>query len=230
MTERAAIFDMDGLLIDSEPLWRIGEIAVFAGVGLELDEAMCRQTMGMRIDEAVDYWYGRHPWQGKSRAQVGREIIEAVGTAVAESGEPMPGVREVLALFRDAGWRIGLASSSPPALIRAVVGRLDIEDYFAVLCSAADEEFGKPHPGVYLSAARALGVAPGACLAFEDSVAGVESARAAGMTVVAVPEAALRGDPRLHGAHAELASLRDFSPALLAELTGRRGACPPSER
>ena len=73
--ERAIVFDMDGVMIDSEPLWRRAEVACLGDVGLELDESDCTQTTGLRIDEAVGYWYERQPWTGSSVQEVAEKIV-----------------------------------------------------------------------------------------------------------------------------------------------------------
>lgn len=219
---KVAIFDMDGLLIDSEPLWRQAERRVFRTVGVDLTDAMCHETQGLRSDEVVAYWYRRFPWTGKSRERVGAELIEAVIRLIVDAGEALPGVYDALSALRVSGLRLGLASSSPPRLIEAVVRKLGIEHCFAAMCSAVDHERGKPDPAVYLAAASRLEVAPAECVAFEDSVPGVRSAKAAGMRVVAVPAPSQYADPAFDIADWKLHSLADFSPALL-----RESACKP---
>lgn len=215
---KAAIFDMDGLLIDSEPLWRVAEQQVFARVGLELTDTMCRQTMGLRTDEVVAYWHQRHPWDEPPPEQIEAAIIDRVEALIRQRGSALPGVYELLGDLADTGCRLALASSSPPVLIEAVLERLGIADRFELCCSAADERRGKPHPAVYLTTARRLGIAPRHCVALEDSMAGVRSARAAGMGVVAVPAAESLDDPRFAEADLVVGSLRELSPAVLASI------------
>lgn len=212
---------MDGLLIDSEPFWRQAERQVFASVGVSLSDADCRRTQGMRTDEVVAYWYRQTPWQGKSCETVRVEVIEAVIALVEQRGEALPGVYQALERVRGGGLRLALASSSPHELIRAVVHRLGLDGCFEALCSAVDHPRGKPDPAVYLEAAERLGVAPGRCLAFEDSVAGVRAARAAGMAVVAVPETSLYERPDFALADLKLASLEHFTGQALEALAGR---------
>lgn len=183
----AVIFDMDGVLIDSEPLWRQAERDVFRGVGIELTEANCRQTMGLRTSEVVGYWYERQPWSPADLPALARRIDSRVSELIESVGEPLPGAKELPARLRAEGFRVGLATSSAHVIIDAVLHRLGLEGDFEVRCSALDDPRGKPAPDVYLRAASDLGVAPSRCLAVEDSVAGVRSARAAGMFVVAIP-------------------------------------------
>lgn len=214
----AVIFDMDGLLIDSEPLWHRAEQRVFAPLGLALTTEMCLRTTGVRIDAVVRYWYRRHPWKGRSLEQVADDIVAEVHQLALTEGQALPGVRETLELLRATGLPLALASSSPLSLIEAVVDKLNIAEYFSLLCSAADENHGKPHPAVYLRTARQLGVAPQACLAFEDSFPGVIAAKAADMRVVAVPGQLQFAEPRFAAADLKLASLRDFTPEVLERL------------
>ena len=195
MTDRALVFDMDGVLIDSEPLWRRAEVACFGEVGLALEERDCRETMGLRIDEACAYWFERAPWTGPSVHDVALRIVDRMATLVAAEGEPMPGARRAIEAAQDEGFRLALASSSPMRLIEAVLDRFGWRDAFEVLRSAEDEARGKPAPDVYVATIRALELAPERAIAIEDSANGVRSARAAGLRCIAVPEAAARHDP-----------------------------------
>ena len=208
---KAAIFDMDGLIIDSEPLWRLAERAAFAGVGLDLTDDDCRRTTGLRSDEVIGYWFARHPWAGISQEEVVRDLEIRVADLISVRGAALPGVRDAIECLRDAGLRLALASSSSHDLIRVVLAALGMEDTFEVLSSGADEVRGKPDPAVYLTTVRRLGLPAGECLAFEDSTAGVQAAHAAGLFVVAVPAAADFDDPRFDRADLKLHSLVDFT-------------------
>ncbi len=212
---KAAIFDMDGLIIDSEPLWRFAERTAFARVCLELSDDDCRRTTGLRSDEVVEFWYVRHPWNGVGRDDVVRDLESRVADLISSRGQPMPGVERTLDLLRGAGVRLGLASSSSHELIGVVLATLGLNDAFEVICSGADEERGKPDPAVYLTAIRRLGIEAADGVAFEDSVAGVKAAHAAGLFVIAVPAAADFDDPGFAVADLKLASLEDFRLQIL---------------
>ena len=209
---------MDGLLIDTEPIWRRVEIEIFGRLGLHLTEEQCMQTMGVRVAQVVELWYSRDPWEGPTTAEVTAQIAGGVIAHVLAEGEPMPGVMAALETVRAAGLPIAIASSSSEELIRAVMRRLGIERYVQAICSADDEAEGKPHPAVYLRAAERLGVPPVECVALEDSPNGVLAAKAAGMYCIAVPDRFLAGDPRMNAADARLSSLEEFTPALLRDL------------
>ncbi|MEA2527966.1 MAG: mannitol-/sugar-/sorbitol-6-/2-deoxyglucose-6-phosphatase [Thermomicrobiales bacterium] len=212
---RAVIFDMDGLLIDSEPLWRIAEIEVFTAIGVPLTEELALTTMGLRTDEVVEHWFARCPWQGPTHKEVEARIDSRVIELVRERAAPLPGVHAVVSLLTVLGLPLAIASSSSSELIAAVVEQIGLRDSFQVLQSAEHEPYGKPHPGVYIAAARALGIAPTDCLAFEDSANGVLAAKAARMRCIAVPEPAVRDDRRFCIADAILTSLTEFHPEQL---------------
>lgn len=207
----AVIFDMDGVLIDSEPLWREAEILVFRKVGINLDEEMCLQTTGLRTDETVGHWYRYKPWSGKSREQVGLEIEETVCDIVEMKGVPAPGVHKIIEFFNHAGIPKALASSSSPVVIDRVLGKLGLRDEFKIIYSAAHEEFGKPHPAVYITTAKRMGFIPVNCLAIEDSLAGLIAAKSAKMRTVVIPEESNRNNPRFTIADVRLNSLEEFS-------------------
>lgn len=207
---RAAIFDMDGLLIDSEPHWQDAEIEVFNALGVPLDREMCRGTMGMRIDEVVCHWHRAHPWTGASMDEVRDRVLGAVAARVQRIAVALPGAVALVRSLRDRGVPLAVASSSPRALIDVALARIELDDAFPVRCSAMDEARGKPDPSVFLSAARALGVEPDGCVVFEDSVAGVAAARSAGMRVVAVPAAEQWHEPGFERADLKLSSLAAF--------------------
>ncbi len=201
---------MDGLLIDSEPLWLRAEQLVFATVGIELTPHMGKETTGVRIDEVVRLRHAEQPWTTKSLAQVEAEILAEVERLATTEGRALPGVYEVLEACARTDCKIALASSSPMRMINAVIRHLGLMQYFSVVCSAADEQHGKPHPAVYLTTAARMGVAPQSCLAFEDSVPGVLAARAADMQVVAVPDEHHFEREEYSAAQLKLHSLADF--------------------
>lgn len=213
----AVIFDMDGVLIDSEPLWRDAEVAVLTTVGVPIDDEAAKATTGLRFDEVVGQWYARHPWPGPTQAEIGGRIVAGLVRLVHERGTAMPGALAAVDTLAAAGYPLAIASSSPSEVIAAIVGRLGIGDRFAVLQSAEHEPYGKPHPAVYIEAARRLGVAPTRCLAIEDSPNGVIAAKAARMRCVAVPDPHLRADRRFLAADAALPSLTDLSVEVLRD-------------
>lgn len=202
---------MDGLLLDSEPLWKEAEVAVFRSVGVPLTKELCRETVGVRLDGVVRHWYGKYPWQHESFESVEARVLAAVSRLIEERGRLMPGVSETIEALRAENYALAVASSSPMQLMRTALEKLEIIDFFSVLHSAEFEERGKPDPAVYLSAIGQLGVDPEHCIAFEDSVIGVRAAKGAGARVIAVPDPADISNPGFAAADVVLASLTDFS-------------------
>lgn len=215
----AAIFDMDGLLIDSEPLWEAAEMVLFPELGVPLTPVLKKETTGLRTEEIVDHWHSRYPWSEPKVSVVAACLVQRLSDLVMEQGVARKGAHEALDVCARAGLPMAIASSSPMALIESVLDKLAIRRYFTILQSAEHEPFGKPHPGVYISTARRLGVRPDHCLAFEDSPNGVLAAKAAKMICIAVPDDALRTHPAFCIADRVLASLADFDAAALRELT-----------
>jgi sugar-phosphatase len=218
----AVVLDMDGVLIDTEPVWRAAQSAVFAGFGVALSERDLLDSTGQPIEELIPVWRRRSSAPDPAGteltdAEIADLIIDRVIAHVTAEGRPMPGVTAAIALFERCGLRLAIASSSPLRLIDAVCDRLGLTR-ITVRCSAMDEARGKPAPDVYLTAARRLGVAAAGCLALEDSPAGVASARSAGMRCVAVPDPLLAADPRYREADLVLGSLTALDEAALRRL------------
>jgi mannitol-1-/sugar-/sorbitol-6-/2-deoxyglucose-6-phosphatase len=184
----AALFDLDGLLVDSEPLWHIAEVEVFGSHGVPLTVEMCTETKGTFVSEAVRYWHARYPWESPGIEDVAEEILVRVSELVETRLELKPGALHAIDACRDRGLKLAIASSAPERIIVSCVRRFGLEDVFEAYCSAEHEQRGKPDPAVFLTAARMLRADPGRCLVLEDSLAGVRAAKSGGMLCVAVPE------------------------------------------
>jgi sugar-phosphatase len=223
---RAIVFDMDGVLLNSEPLWRRAEVEVFSSVGVPMTLDMCDQTMGTRADEVVDYWFHRYPWSGESPARVEARLIDRVASLLQEhaANQAAPGLEVVLSYLESKAIPFSVASSSAFRLIETALRAIGVRHRFAAVHSAEIESHGKPHPAVYLSAAQAIGVAPEFCMAIEDSVMGLISAKAARMHCVVIPDPSVRGDRRLGLADAVLPSLEDIPKYLDTVLAKQKGA------
>lgn len=216
---QAAIFDMDGLLMDTEPLWVGAMRNVFHRLGVPMTPEEAVMTTGLRAVEVMDYWYERYPWSGPSREEVIAEIVGTVCGQVQAEGKLMEGVHGAIGFFRNRGMRVGLASSSHLHFIETALAHFGLRPLFDAVHSAEGERYGKPHPDVYIHCAQKLGVRPVDCIAFEDSINGMVAARAARMKVVAVPEPHNWEDPRYALADAKIPSLVHFNEGLFRELS-----------
>jgi mannitol-1-/sugar-/sorbitol-6-/2-deoxyglucose-6-phosphatase len=218
----AVILDLDGLLIDTEPVWRVAGSEVFAGLGISLSERDLLDSTGQPMDVMIRGWRKRQPSDGGrgaelTDAEVADRIIDHVIAHVTTEGQPMPGVTAMIARFERYGIPLAIASSSPLRLIDAVCDRFGLAS-IQVRCSGLDEVQAKPAPDVYLTAARRLGVAPASCLALEDSPPGIAAAKAAGMRCLAVPDPLLAADPRYREADLVIGSLTELNETALRRL------------
>jgi sugar-phosphatase len=189
MGYKAVIFDMDGVVIDSEPFWREAEINVFGKIGIPMTEDMCREMKGVKIDNVVKYWHSIHKWQTPDVEQVEKDIIEEFLHLVKTKGKLINGFRELVEWLKSRSFKIGLATSSHISIMNEILRTLEIEHLFEVAHSAELEKEGKPAPDVFLGAARRLDIKPENCVAVEDSTTGIKAAKAAGMYTIAFPEA-----------------------------------------
>jgi HAD superfamily hydrolase (TIGR01509 family) len=201
---------MDGLLIDSEILWHQAEVEIFGSLGVPISESGDRSTKGMFVNEVVRYWFERYPWSGPSNDDVVAALLSRVGDLVETKGRLMPGALRAIDLASECG-PVALASSTPLVLIHRCLDNFDLARRFVSVHSAEFEPYGKPHPGVFLTAAASLKVEPERCLVFEDSAAGVLAAKAGSMTVVAVPTLEDRVLPAFGLADLVLESLEQLS-------------------
>ena len=204
---QAVIYDMDGLLVDSEPIWQKAEKEVFKSVGIILTTEDCLKTTGMPTKAVFDYWFEVSPWIGKTKKDLEDVLFEKVHAMVKESAIALPGVMESLKLFKENGIKIGLASASPLSLIEIVIDKLEIRSYFDFYHSAMLEKNNKPHPDVYLAVAKKLNSPIESCLIFEDSTNGVKGAIASGAMVCAVPDQHFYDSDEINKANYKIKSL-----------------------
>lgn len=182
----AAIFDLDGVIINSEPLWKEAEKKIFKKIGIDLTTEMCKQTTGLDCLDTVRHWYNYKPWKNKAHEEIRDEIYSEVLKLIKVKGRAVEDAERVLDICKENGITAAVASSSPVELIKATLETLKLTDQFSVIHSSENEEFGKPHPAVYISTAFSLNTIPDKCVAFEDSFYGALAAKSARMKVVAI--------------------------------------------
>ena len=181
----AVLFDMDGLLIDSEPLWLETETAVMARLGADWTEQDQGQLLGGSLERTVRYLLGKATRPAPPDV-VGGWLMSGIAERVRRDGVPVqPGARELLASVKAAGLPSALVTSSERAFMEAVLASTGMR--FDVLVCADDVTATKPDPEPYLLAAKLVGLQPADCFALEDSPNGVASSEAAGCQVIAVP-------------------------------------------
>lgn len=212
------LFDMDGLLLDTENLWGVSMNRVADKHRIGITKERFKETTGLRIYEVTEHWSRHFPWEGSTAAEVAEEILDDIIALSKEQGGIMRGVPPLLDLLDKQGMKIGLATSSPTRMVHALLEHFGIVHRFQCITSADAVELGKPHPAVFLHCAKSLGSAPHECLVLEDSVNGAIAGKAARMKVAAVPDELHWDDPRFSIADRKLRSLEDLDEAMLASL------------
>jgi mannitol-1-/sugar-/sorbitol-6-/2-deoxyglucose-6-phosphatase len=204
---------MDGLLIDSEILWHEAELDIFGELGVPISRDGCRSTKGMFVGEVTEYWFAQYPWAGPTPAEVAVTIVDQVIALLLSKGELKPGAEHAIGLCASRGLPLAVASSSQYRLIDTALEHFGLRHHFALVHSAEDEPWGKPHPGVFLTAAAKLDAPPRRCLVWEDAPAGVLAAKAASMSCIAVPEPGEEHRPAFGLADVVLGSLLEMDDA-----------------
>jgi len=215
------IFDMDGLLIDSEPLWKEAAEEVLERWQIRLSEEQYHQSTGLGTKPFLEKWMKPIQPTAQLLATTEDEIVASVVEKVRLKADPLPGVHEIFSLFKSRNFKIGLATSSPFALIRVVTEKLGITNALSAISSGTGLPYSKPHPQVYLNCAIELNSDPTACICFEDSFNGMIAAKAARMACVVIPAQPFRTETRWDVADLKLNSLLEFTNAALDELLSK---------
>lgn len=201
---------MDGLLLDTEPLWGESMLRVAGKHNIPITRDRFKETTGLRIYEVTQHWALHYPWQGKTDKEVAEEILDDIIDTSKKKAGILKGVEQSLQLLRASRYKIGLATSSAQRMVDELIAHFGLRQYFDVITSADVVELGKPHPAVFLHCAAELGSKPHECLVFEDSINGMIAGKAARMKVCVVPDEAHFDDPRFSLADMKLKSLEQF--------------------
>lgn len=208
---KAIIFDLDGLLVDSEPFWREAHIRIVKRYGGNITEDEVRHKAGIPTKVIAQSWIKDYGLDVDADTLAG-EITEYGISNMKDGVKAFPGALELVKNLYSLGMPMAIATSAREDVIEAVMARLHFNKYISIIHSAAKEKRGKPFPDVFLSTAKMLDIKPKKCLVFEDSVNGVLAAKAAGMMCIAVPESPY--DSKLFkNADRIISSLDEFGPS-----------------
>ena len=205
---KAIIFDMDGLLIHTEPFWVQAQLDILRPLGANINCKTCAMTKGLRIDEVVSIYHRQTPWTNPSIEETSFLIANHVSKLFKENGTTLEGVEHALSVAHQYDVPLALASSSPRFLILELLSNQNLLSHFDLIVSAENDSYGKPHPSIYIRTAKLLGVKPDECVAIEDSFFGLLAAKSARMNCIVVPE---KNHPQWVIANHALSSLRDIS-------------------
>lgn len=210
MQLNTVIFDMDGLLIDSEPLWNEAANEVFKEYGINLSDEQQATTTGLRTSEFLEWWFGYYNIGDDEFAKAEKKIFQYVIDKIKYKGKIKPGVDHIFNFFYGRGFKIGIATQSPQQLIEEVMDICGVRKFVQATSSAEYLPYGKPHPQVYINCANALQSHVLECICFEDSFNGLIAAKAARMKCVVVPEHSQQKEDRWNAADLKLSSLQNF--------------------
>jgi HAD superfamily hydrolase (TIGR01509 family) len=219
MHVNTVIFDMDGLLIDSEPSWQAAGMETMRRFDVDLTLDQYHITTGLRTKEWIDHWFSHFGIDKEQAAETEKALVRAAIEKITQQAEPLPGLEYIFSFFSKKKFRIGLATSSPLDLVEPVIKKLGIGPYLEAISSAGTLPYSKPHPQVYMNCAELLGVSPPQCICFEDSFNGLIAAKAARMKCVIIPVADQYELPKWGAADLKLPSLIAFGETQLAALS-----------
>ena len=218
MPVNTVIFDMDGVLIDSEPYWEEAGKETLEMFNITLTQEQYYSTTGLRTREWIDWWFTYFSVDKRFAAEAESTILSKAMEKIKDEALAMRGVEYIFDFLKERKFTIGLATSSPIALIDVVVDKLGIRKHIQAFSSAEELPHSKPHPRVYLNCAENLNVSPLQCLCFEDSFNGMISAKAARMKCAIIPISSQFDHPKWGSADIKIAALDHFDDPLLNTL------------
>lgn len=218
MKLNTVIFDMDGLIIDSEPLWYEAAQETLKVFNVSISEEAYNTTTGLRTPEFLEHWFRIFDIDKIHLAKTETDILERLIYKINTKGNMMQGVAHAINVFSDMNFKIGLASSSPFGVIHAVLDKLQLTHHFSAIASAEHLDYGKPHPQVFLDCARSLQSGPASCICIEDSFNGLIAAKAAKMKCIIVPHPSQFEMERWNIADLKISSLADIHQQKIMEM------------
>lgn len=218
MKLNTVIFDMDGLLIDSEPFWEEAGKETLEKFNVTLTPEQYASSTGLRTQEWLQHWFHHFNISEKYIDEAEEVIVQKAIEKIVSHGEAMPGVNYIFNFFKELDFKIGLATSSPMSLANPVIDKLGVRSYLHTITSAEKLPFGKPHPQVFINCAAELNVAPLQCVVFEDSFNGMIAAKAARMKCVVIPVHHQQEQVKWKAADLQLNSLEEFDGLVLQSL------------
>lgn len=206
----AVLFDMDGLMINSEPLWNEAAAEVFEEYHIQLTPQQYAASTGFRTKEFIEWWFRHFRIPLVYAPEASEKILAITKQKMLQRLEPMQGVNYIFSFFKSLGLKVGIASSSPKEFIEIAIQLCKVANETDVYESAHTLPFAKPHPQVYLNAAQALHTDPLSCICFEDSYYGMIAVKAARMKCVVVPHPDETKKEHWAAADLKISSLQNF--------------------
>jgi len=218
----AAIFDMDGVLVDTYHAHYQSWLAMAQAEGFSFTEEQFAETFGRTSREIIAHFWGEGRLSDRQIAEMDEQKEAAFRRIIEQNFPAMPGAAELLESLHQAGFALAVGSSGPPENVELVVDKLGVRELLGAVVTGRDVHRGKPDPEVFLIAADRLGVSPARCVVIEDAPAGIEAARRAGMRSVGLASTGRKPED-LAAADLVVASLDELKPHRLRELIDRAG-------
>lgn len=215
--KKAFIFDMDGVLIDSEPFWEQAELDILHRHGIPILREELAAAVGLPSKSIIRYAGELYDTPVDVEA-ISNELLDYAIAQILQARPLMAGVKQTLELLVANGVKLAIASASPRYMLENIVESCGIAHYFDYIASATELAYNKPHPEVYLQAARGLGVLPSACVGIEDSKVGMTAVKAASMSCIVIPTAQDFDGPYWALADVKLGNLLEINQALIESL------------
>ena len=212
----AVIFDMDGVMIDSEPLWEKTERILLARRGIDYSPDYRDKIVGLNQRDSGQLLVDTFDLD-ETVEDIINERISILTSIYEKELELIPALMPLLEQLAGEGYRLAVASSSPLRVVTFVLDMFSLHNHFLTVVSGDSVGNGKPHPDIYLHTAEMLGVVPAECVAIEDSINGLRSAKGAGMYCIAIPDKRLTPD-QFESADVILDSLRELTPETIKSL------------
>ena len=215
--KKAFIFDMDGVLIDSEPLWEQAELDILHRHGIPIRREELAAAVGLPSKSIIRYAGELYDTPVDVEA-ISNELLDYAIAQILQAKPLMAGVKQTLELLAANGVKLAIASASPRYMLETIVESCGIAHYFDYIASAAELAYNKPHPEVYLQAARGLGALPSMCVGIEDSKVGMTAVKAASMSCIVIPTAQDFDGPYWALADVKLNNLLEINQTLIESL------------
>lgn len=206
----AVIFDLDGVVINSEPLWKKAGKEVLTNLGLSVSDFELDETTALSTKDFCEFWYAKQQWNGLSIQEAEHAIENRTLELIAENDIRMPGINKLIEIIANKGLKLGLASNSSHKYVTKVLNKLNFINNFNVVSSAEDVNKGKPEPDIYFHVSKKLMIKPENCCVIEDSIVGLYAAKKAGMFVIAIPPKETFDDERYNLADLKIKNFNEL--------------------
>lgn len=212
---KGIILDLDGVIVDTEPLWCEALIKTFDAVGIKITVEDCQKTRGLFYKKVVEMWCNKCNLEKKLVKNISSKLLQCVISLIKARNVLAPDFDKFIKEVKLMGLKLGLATSSPKELLEVIFDKYEIRDYFDSWTTGDEIRNFKPHPEIYIKQAKKMGLSPFQVIAIEDSIPGMVSAYAAGCKIIAMPSPENKFRREYGLAHFIAYSFSDITPEVI---------------